>query len=250
MDHLAILTELDLPTYLPVNTKPHTPPDWSKTDWDKYWSTISPRLTPALFLLATNPAGDQVDSIAELITMAFDKTIKALNPLLKIGQRSRRWWCAETLNPLNGHAMNLRRRAQHSGELSDNVLYQAAQHKYQQLCKDAKINHWHAYLAQLSAKDLFTAAGYTNGPPAPRTLPPLTRHNGSLTSNPEEQANLLFEATGGPTVVCDLTEVPLLPSATGWNPTFTTDHILDSTGKLKLGKAPGSDGITNLAVAP
>lgn len=69
-----------------------------------------------------------------------------------------------------------------------------------------------------------------------------------MTSNPEEQADLLFKATGGQTIPCDLSDAIQLPRTAGWTTPFTTDHILESISKLKIGKAPGPDGITNLAI--
>lgn len=246
-DHAAITTK-DLPTNPLTNIPPRTRLNWSKTDWEGYRSTLTPLLPPILRELANGPLDRGVDNLAESITVAIEEGISKSTPVLKITQRSKYWWCATTLNPLKGHATNLQPRSQRSGRPEDNVLYQAAQHKYQQACKEAKINHWRTYLSQLSDKDLFTAARYTNGPTPARTLPSLKRKDGQLTSIPSEQADLLFKATGGPTVPCDLSDIPDQPAGTGWTPPFTTDNFLSSISKLILGKSSGPDSIINAAI--
>lgn len=131
---------------------------------------------------------------------------------------------------------------------SQKNVCQAAQQKYQKSCKDTKIKHWQEYLSQVSSKVIFMAVGYTNGQPAPRTLPPFKREDSLLTSNPKEEANLPFEATGGPTIPYELSDVTRLPGDTGWTPIFIPKHIADVIDKLKMDKAPGSDGITNLNI--
>lgn len=185
-DHRAIITELDLPDNPLRDLITRQKANWSKTDWERYSTTVNIHLAPALCTLldtSTHPQ-QRVDSAAELITTAINKVVEASTPTLTVSQRSRRWWCAETLNPLKGHANNLRRKAQHTGAPDDRILYQAAQHKYQQACVDAKTVHWRDYLAKLTAKDLFTAAKYTNGPQQSRMLPPLKDRDGNLTSDP------------------------------------------------------------------
>lgn len=107
------------------------------------------------------------------------------------------------MNPLKGHALNLRSIAQRTKARPDKVAYRAAQAKFQKAVKDAKCTHWHRYLENLSDKDLFTAAKYCDGPAVFRLLPPLKRPDGSLTDDPNEQAELLFQATSGPTIECD-----------------------------------------------
>lgn len=128
------------------------------------------------------------------------------------------------------------------------MQYRASQYAFQQACRDAKTSHWRTYLANLSAKDLFTAAKYTNGPAATQTLPPLRKQDGQLTSDPKEQANLLFQATGGPTIPCDLSDVGAAPPRPSFNEPFTTEEIQQTIKKLKLNKAPGTDEVTNQVI--
>lgn len=247
-DHLAIVTELDLPTRPLSTIPPRIRPNWTKTNWETYKAHLNTHLTPILESQLRQTTTYSVDEDADAITSAITGAIQVSTPNLTITHRARRWWCAKTLNPLKGHANNLRRKAQRTNSHSDRVVYRAAQHAYQQACKDAKVTHWRSFLANLTAQDLFTAARYTNGPPGSRTLPPLCKPNGHLTSDPAEQADLLFQATGGPTIPCDLSDITPPTPREPFNAPFTTEDIQTSIRRLKLGKAPGTDGITNQVI--
>lgn len=93
-----------------------------------------------------------------------------------------------------------------------------------------------------------TAARYTNGPPALRNLPPLCKPDGQLTSEPAEQAKLLFQATSVPTIPCDLSDVNSPTPRQHFNDLFKQEEITVSIKHIKLGKAPGLDGITNQVI--
>lgn len=84
--------------------------------------------------------------------------------MMTINQSSREWWYAVLLNPLKGNTLNLWRKAQRNKNREDKVTYRAAQARSQKAVKDAEHYHWHRYLANLTNKDLFTAAGYCDGP--------------------------------------------------------------------------------------
>lgn len=110
-DHLAITTKLNLPAGPTFPSQPRTSPNWSKTNWETYATSLSGQLTPILTTLL-NPSETEVDAIANNLTEAVNLAVKASTPTLTINQKLRRWWCVETPNPLKGHANNLRRRAQ------------------------------------------------------------------------------------------------------------------------------------------
>lgn len=122
-DHLAIITELDLPSRPLSTLQPRTRPNWAKTNWESYKLHLSSRLAPTLELLREPPGFVDVSEVAEMITSAITYAIKESTPTLTISHRTRRWWCAETLNPLKGHANNLRRKAQRTNSRADRVLY-------------------------------------------------------------------------------------------------------------------------------
>lgn len=209
-DHLSIATKLDLPSRPLSTLQPRTRLTWAKTNWEGYKTNLSSGLLPILEVLRDHPVGFDVNVKADAITSS--------TPSLTISHHTRRWWCAKTLNPLKGHTNNLRRTAQRTNSPADRVLYHAARYAYQRSCKEAKVSHWLSFLAQLTASDLFTAARYTSGPPGARALPlppPLRKPDGQLISDPAEKTDLLFQATGGPMIPCDLSSfTPPAPRGT------------------------------------
>lgn len=186
----------------------------------------------------------KIDEFALQIEQAITRAQHATIPKAKINLRTRRWWDPTVLNPLKGHALNLRRLAQRTKLPADKIAYRAAQAKFQKAVKDSKRHHWQRFLENLTDKDLFTAAKYCDGPPPSRLLPPLRQTDGTLTNNPVTQADLLFQATGGPTITCDLTDLTELPPPAPEPQPFTHNNIHDRIRKLKVGRAPGADGIT------
>lgn len=81
-----------------------------------------------------------------------------------------------------------------------------------------------------------------------RNLPPLCKPDGQLTSDPAEQAKLLFQATSVPTIPCDLSDVNSPTPRQHFNDLFKQEEITVSIKHIKLGKAPGLDGITNQVI--
>lgn len=70
----------------------------------------------------------------------------------------------------------------------------------------------------------------------------------SLTSDPSRQANLLFQATGGPTIPCDLSDITVPPSRKPFSRSYQTEDIQSTIKRIKQGKAPGADGITDTVI--
>lgn len=102
-DHLAIVTELDLPSNPLLQVQPKSKPNWSKTNWELYQTTLSANLLPILRACA-QPEQPDIDEFLANITLAIEQAIEALTPSLTIKQKSRRWWSTETLNPLKHQA--------------------------------------------------------------------------------------------------------------------------------------------------
>lgn len=144
-----------------------------------------------------HPDNQDVDNLAENVIKAIAGAIESSTPNITISLCLHQWWCTTKLNPLNGHANNLCRREKQNKVTANCVMYCAAQYVYQQTWKDSKVSHWHTYLAQIQAKDLFTVSKYTTCPPATQTQPPLCKQCCQLTSNPEDKLDLLFQAKGG-----------------------------------------------------
>lgn len=244
-DHAAIITELTV-TDPDLNIAPSRERfNWAKADWPTFTLSVAPRLQ---HISTTQPSSlnsqASIDNLALQIKQAITQSQHETLPIVTLNHRARRWWNAEVLNPLKGNALNLRRKAQRSNVRADKVAYRAAQAAFQKAVKDAKRQHWHRFLENLTDKDLFTAAKYCDGPSESRLLPPLRQPNGSLSDSPDIQAELLFQATGGPTIPCDLSDVGALTTPSSPPDPFTVDDVILRIKKLKMGKAPGADGIT------
>lgn len=218
-DHAAILTEWNIPGQVKDVAMTRTRFNWAKADWQRFSDAVGPPLTRlSLTHLSDLPSQSSIDDSAMKIEKAIKEAQEIAVPVSKITSETRRWWDPDILNPLKGHALNLRRKDQRSNTRADKVAYRAAQAKFQKAIKDSKRHHWQRFLANLTDKDLFTAARYCDGPPASRLLPPLRQPDGTLTDDPSLQSELLFQATGGPTITCDLSDVAILPPPRPWSP--------------------------------
>lgn len=244
-DHAAIITEISIPDPDLTIAVQRCRPNWSKADWKAYADTLTPLLSELQDTPLTSLKRQQdVDQYAAQLEAAIKQAQHGAVPDLKIRQSSRRWWNAEVLNPLKGHALNLRRVAQWSKAPHDKIEYRKAQAKFQREVKLAKRQHWHRYLENLTDTDLFTAAKYCDGPTQSCILPPLRMPDGTLTDHPALQAELLFQATGGPTIACDTSDITQPRHSTALPTLFTPEDLAARISRLKLGKAPGQDGIT------
>lgn len=114
-DHVAIITKRELLANSLLKITPCTRPNLIKTDWEKYQCSLSSLLPPALHLLAADPSGEKVNTIATSITSDIHQAIKSSTTFLRNSQHSRSWWCTLTLNLLKGHSMDLQRRSPGSG---------------------------------------------------------------------------------------------------------------------------------------
>lgn len=114
----------------------------------------------------------------------------------------------------------------------------------------AKCAHWQTFLSTLTPATLFTASAYATKDPTVSTLPirPLKRQNGELTSEPEEQAELLFQGTSARTIPCDLSNVSHYPPHPNTPTLFTMTTAVNVINRLLPDKAPGADGITNRVI--
>lgn len=245
-DHAAIITELSIPGQSEDNTLTRFRPNWALANWPRFTVLANEALQRlSLSLRLTLLTQEGIDNLATQVENTIVSARQQEVPLAKISPKTRRWWDPSVLSPLKGHALNLRRIAQRSKANTDKIAYRAAQAKFQKAVKDSKRHHWQLFLENLTEKDLFTAARYCDGPPTSCLLPPLRQAEGSLTDDPKLQAELLFQATGGPTINRDLSDVDdLTPPSSPPDP-FSRDDITARISSLKLGKALGADGITS-----
>lgn len=99
--------------------------------------------------------------------------------------------------------------------------YQASAKDFHRAILQLKHEHWKTDLVELDDKSLFTAGRFTNGPTPPSIVPPLRHPDGHLTSDPAEQAHLLFTSTSAPTIDIDLSNIAKPTRRVRKSPPFT-----------------------------
>lgn len=167
---------------------------------------------------------------------------------ISTAQQSTCRWGTKTSNPLKSHLNSLRHKAKITGSPPYRVAYPEVQHKYDQVCIDAKKTHWCLYLSQLTAKRLFMAASHTKSPALPRNLLTLVGTEGQITSDTSQQEELLFKITGGPTIPRKLSDITEKPHCYPTTQSVSTEDIFKIVAKLIAVKAQGSNGITKLTI--
>jgi hypothetical protein len=108
-----------------------------------------------------------------------------------------------------------------------------------------KQHHWRNFLALTTSTSVFQAFQFTK-PRSGGGILPLKGANGSLTSNKEEQAKLLFEGTSVVTSKCDLCDVP--PAKDSFfvvYPSILHQEALTVLSRLAKNKASGPNRIPN-----
>lgn len=248
-DHAAITTTIHTPSKLPVIERADR--NWKKLDSQAFKQNLAVNLTCLLPTLESPATLQEVlDLHTSLLTDAVTTVMDCLVPRLPRKPGAKRWWDKDLLNPLKANAQGLRRLYQRRRDEPSRLAYLAASHTYREAIYVAKRQHWRSFLDSLTPSTLFTASKYaTSSFAAPSlTVPPLRTASGELSSNPEVQAELLFQGTSTPKVLCELDDL-LPPDHHLPTPTLFTPHELSQViDNLKPGKAPGSDEITNQAI--
>lgn len=248
-DHAAILTQVNLP--MPVKRQPRSYQNWKKLNQPSFEEALTSQLSPLLPTLQST-ATDQtsLDHHADLLVQAITTFMDSLVPSKPMKANAKRWWDQSTLDPLKASAQRLRRLYQRRRTEDTKVAYLKAAGVFREAIHTAKRDHWRAFLSSLISSTLFTAASYATAEWAAPTLavPPLRNPSGTLTSEPDEQADLLFQGTSAPTIECVLDDTLPLPPPHP-NPTLFTPSDVDSViTRLLPDKAPGIDEIPNRAI--
>lgn len=250
-DHAAIATTINLPSAPTLANR--TCRNWKQLDAPAFESHLAPNLRPVLEVLK-HPATDQagIDAHTHLLTTMVVQTMERWAPRLPIRPGAKRWWDKETLNPLKATAQRLRRLYQRRRDEPTRLDYQEVAQAYRLGIHTAKRQHWRSFLDSLTPSTPFTASKYATSSFAAPSLvvPALSTPSGGTTSDPEEQAELLFQGTSAPTVPCELSDIlpPLSPNDTPSTTLFLQHDIDLVISALKPGKAPGRDDITNQAI--
>lgn len=248
-DHAAIISAILPPS--PPSLITRTFRNWKKLDVvrfkEAFLSSLDP-LRPAIKTLVHDQQG--LDDQAGLVTEIVVRTMDTCVPKLPTRNGAKRWWDKATLSPLKASARRLRRLYQRTRDQPSRLAYIKAARAFREGIHEAKRSHWRSFLDSLSPSNLFTASKYaTSNFAAPSlAVPPPSTAAGTLTSDPDEQAELLFQGTSAPTVPCTLND--LLPPTTLY-PLPEPFTLLEVEGVIKAlwqGKAPGRDEITNQVI--
>lgn len=214
-DHAAITSSVRLPT--PLTSLVRTARRWKGFDATQFELDLASALTTThLEVFTTASSQATLDLQVNLLTEAVTASMNKHAPRLEISPGAKRWWDKATLNPLKHNAQRLRRLYQKRRDAPTKTAYIEAAQAYRSGIHAAKRQHWRDFLSSLTPSTLFTASRYaTSNFAAPSlAVPPLQKPSGELTSEPEEQADLLFKGTSAPTVPCELDDLLPPPPST------------------------------------
>lgn len=242
-DHAAILTTLNLPD----SDTPLIPPaprlNWKKADEQKLVSSLSASLQPLTHSLPSSPTRLELDACVNQVTEAINTSVHAAVPLAKPLPNARRWWNSAVLDPMKKRTAALRRKFQLYKSEDNKAAYLKASKTFHLEILCLKHEHWKTYLLELDDKSLFNAAKLAEGPTPSSFIPPLRGADGSLTSDPSAQADLIFAGTSAPMVEIDLSDITTPSPRPRTSLPFTLAEAVEVIDGLKPSKAPGPDKI-------
>lgn len=183
-----------------------------------------------------------ISQLTEILTHAFQKQGKSV---IDNAHRRKAWWDEEKLRPLiqtrnRARRWMLRSKLQEAAE-----CYWNWQKYVKQEIEKLKRKHWRSFLAKADQNMTFKALSYTI-PATTGSVAPLYREDKSITTEKEEQAELLFFGTSVALTECDLQDVPADPAPPiGQFPSVTTYEVTNIIRNLPNNKAKGDDQIPN-----
>jgi hypothetical protein len=181
-----------------------------------------------------------------MLTKGLARTQDSLGKLVSTNpHQAKSWWCKETLDPI----ISVRNRARQwfiltkSPKAAD--CYQQWNLFFRSTAKSLKRNDWLRFLENPTGKSLWKALKVTKKS-ASRTILPLQRQDGTLTSDKPLQAELLFRGTSCINAPISLADIPDRPPLrlVCFSQVFP-EEVGDCIWKISSKKAPGIDRITN-----
>lgn len=163
--------------------------------------------------------------------------------------RHKAWWDPNTLNPILKNRNRALKWWRRCGSPVAYKCYRDWQRYFRQEIFRAKLEHWKKFLANSSGVKAFKALKYVK-PPSSGEIAPLYRADGSITSDKEDQADLLFHGTSVAHIEADLSDIPPEWSASNRDPRLdfiplSLDEIEPIINHLPVKKARGPDQIAN-----
>ncbi|MBW0484589.1 hypothetical protein O181_024304, partial [Austropuccinia psidii MF-1] len=216
-DHQPILTTVTFPEHnLSPNPK-HLAIHWKKIDRQTFHKSLSPKLRVLTSFTQTNRQ-HQIDEQVEGLT-------KALRDALE--EQARRDM--------------LRTQTDETKK-----IYYQCQQLFKKKIWELKTSHWRTFLAERGPENMYQAYKFTKSRMTGE-IAPLKRSDGSLTTEVEEKAALLFRGTSVTEGGTDLlgTVIPLAQEYSDAFPPVPPEEILRAINSLPNNKAAGSDTIPN-----
>jgi ribonuclease HI len=256
-DHVPIVTTLNL--YI-TRTPPRSYANFREVDWDKFREDLKTQLSEA-------PPPEPITSHQSLyeecdkLTKALQETISNTVPTTEIGPHSRRWWTKE-LSQLRKAANKAGRKASKAkGNPRDpaHKEFEEARKKYVKEIDYCKKHHWRDWLEKAEEPDIWTANKYISAATADGTLsriPTLvkTSEGNTITAATNEEKSKMLAKTFFPTQPLrqhpppEVQEDPNDTEQVCEMDPVTKDQIRRHIARLKPFKAPGPDGIPNIAL--
>lgn len=183
-----------------------------------------------------------ITQLTEILTDAFTKQGRCVPDNV---HRRKAWWNEEKLRPLI-RTRNRARRWMLTSQLQEAAeCYWSWQHYVKQEIEKLKRKHWRTFLAKVDQTLTFKALSYTV-PTSSGSVAPLYRADKSITTEKEEQAELLFFGTSVALTDCDLQDVPTTPPPPiGPFPRISPYEVETIIKNLPNKKAKGDDQIPN-----
>lgn len=201
LDHAAITMSITIPS--PILTTHRSRRNWKKMDPGCFEADLTASLADVHPHIA-HPANSQakLDHQTEIFMRSVITAMDQHAPNLPLKPGAKRWWDKTTLNPLKANAQCLRQHYQrHRNDMARDAYLEASK-TYCSAIYKTKRQHWRDFLDSLTPTTLFTAAKFVTADfnATSPAIPPLRRNSGSLTDDPDEQDELLFQGTSAPTV--------------------------------------------------
>jgi len=252
-DHLPILTVMNL---CADTVEADEIPNFREVDWGEFRKELSvqlEKLPPAALI----DSQTQLDTSCASLTKAIQRTIDSQVPMTTITSKSKRWWTKE-LTQLRRAANKLGRQSYRRRLDVDHVIHSehaAMVKKYRNTLDQTKSHHWRDWLEKAEDPDIWTAHRFTSssGGDGGKTKIPVLKYKvgdtDALASDNCDKgrvlANNFFPAKPPTDEAMADHEYPKACDRVG---RITLEQIRAQLKKLKPFKAPGPDGIPNVAL--
>ena len=252
-DHLPILISLSLSTTIEETNEI---PNFQEVDWDEFRKEMGTQL-------AELPPAAQIDTQGQLdnactgLTKAFQRTIDRMVPTSSITPKSKRWWTKE-LTQLRRATNKLGRQSYRSRAEPDHAVHNEHAKmvkKYRNTLDLTHRQHWRDWLENAEDPDIWAAHRLTSssgGDGGKSKIPVLNYKVGDAMAVASENcdkgrvlAKNFFPAKPPSDESWSDRSYPKARERAG---KITVEQIEAQLKKLKPYKAPGPDGIPNIAL--